>query len=87
MPESPSKRSPRQMPYLTVVDTLKREIEEGMYDSKFPSEGALVIRFGMARMTIRRALDVLREQGLITTRMGKGSTVVPAADRPASDMK
>ncbi|WP_078891820.1 GntR family transcriptional regulator [Streptomyces sp. NRRL S-350] len=84
MPESPVRR-PRQLPpYRAVAVELGQEIEEGLYDSKpFPGEIELSARFGMARMTIRRALDVLRERGLITTRWGKGSTVVPPEERPA----
>ncbi|MFD7907228.1 GntR family transcriptional regulator [Kitasatospora sp. NPDC059722] len=88
MSESPAPRPKRLPPYQAVAAELIREIGEGVYDSDpFPSEGDLVARFGMARMTIRRALDVLREQGLITTRWGKGSMVVPADQRPTSGMR
>lgn len=53
-----------------------------MYDDRpFPSESELTARFDMARMTIRRALEVLRDQGLIETRWGKGSRVVPPEER------
>nr|BEK66800.1 hypothetical protein KPHV_40270 [Kitasatospora purpeofusca] len=86
MSESPAKR-PRQLPpYRVVAAELRGEILEGLYDSApFPSETALSARFDMARMTIRRALDELRDEGLITTRWGKGSMVVPPDLRPASD--
>lgn len=83
MSESPPKRPRQQPPYQVLAAELIHEIEAGRYDTApFPSETELSDRFGMARMTVRRALDVLRDQGLITTRWGKGSSVVPTADRP-----
>ncbi|MFG2912733.1 GntR family transcriptional regulator [Kitasatospora sp. NPDC048298] len=89
MSDSPSKRPPRIPPYRLVAAELAAEIRAGRYDSgePFPSESALSKRFGVAIMTVRRALEVLREEwGLITTRWGKGSAVVPPENRPASDM-
>ncbi|MFJ3221680.1 GntR family transcriptional regulator [Kitasatospora sp. NPDC086801] len=86
MSDSPTKRPRRVPPYRQAADELAREIRAGAYDSgePFPSESALAQRFDMAPMTIRRALEVLREEnGLITTRWGKGSTVVPPDQRSA----
>lgn len=40
-----------------------------------PSERELVERWGVARATVVKALDVLRQEGLIDTRQGTGSTV------------
>ncbi|WP_457031147.1 GntR family transcriptional regulator [Kitasatospora sp. P5_F3] len=88
MSESPKR--PRQIPpYRLAAAELAKEIRAGAYDTDtpFPSEPALSERLGMARMTIRRALEVLRDEGLITTRWGAGSSVVPAAERPAPDAK
>ncbi|MFD7584167.1 GntR family transcriptional regulator [Kitasatospora sp. NPDC059811] len=89
MSETPSKRPKRLPPFQEVAAELRREIEEGRYDddAPFPSETELSGRFGMARMTIRRALDVLRDEGMITTRWGKGSMVVPVAQRPTPGMQ
>ncbi|WP_328314134.1 GntR family transcriptional regulator [Streptomyces sp. NBC_00442] len=42
-----------------------------------PSERELVERWNVARATVVRALDVLRQEGLIETRQGTGSTVRP----------
>lgn len=42
-----------------------------------PSERELVERWGVARATVVKALDVLRQEGLIDTRQGTGSTVRP----------
>lgn len=42
---------------------------------QLPSEAELIERFGISRTTVRRALDQLREQGVISTIHGKGSFV------------
>lgn len=63
---------------LTIVDTLRREIEAGSptVGARLPSEEALCRRFGVSRHTVRDALRRLREEGLIASRQGAGSTVV-----------
>ncbi|MGX4737081.1 GntR family transcriptional regulator [Kitasatospora griseola] len=71
---------------MAAAEDLRDEIYGGTYDrpdAVFPSETQLAARYGMARMTIRRALVVLQDAGLITTRWGKGSVVVPPTERPA----
>ncbi|MGW2543673.1 winged helix-turn-helix domain-containing protein [Kitasatospora sp. NPDC001574] len=85
MADSPPKRPKRVPPYREAAADLAHEIRAGRYDAgePFPSESALSERFGMATMTIRRALEVLRDDGLITTRWGRGSAVVPSDQRPA----
>ncbi|MER6029555.1 GntR family transcriptional regulator [Streptomyces sp. NPDC001851] len=67
---------------------LAREIRDGARPAgeRLPGEHALAQRFGVSRTTIRAALAELSEQGLITTRTGKGSYVLfdgrPPDDRP-----
>ncbi|MEU6954469.1 GntR family transcriptional regulator [Streptomyces sp. NPDC045714] len=80
MPESPS--GPHA-PYMTVLDALAAEIKAGKIrpGEKIPSEADLVQRFGVARMTARRAVGVLRERGLVRTEWGKGTFVI--ASEPA----
>ena len=43
---------------------------------RIPTERELGVRFGTARETVRHATALLREQGLIEIRRGKGSYVV-----------
>ncbi|MEU8032644.1 GntR family transcriptional regulator [Streptomyces sp. NPDC049099] len=57
---------------------LAREIRGGSRPAgrRLPGEHALAQRFGVSRTTIRAALAELSEEGLITTRTGKGSYVL-----------
>src|SRR6202051_1990359 len=67
--------------YRKILERLGRDILIGHYrpGQKFPSEAALVKRFGASRITIGRALRALRQAGLIQSRAGSGSYVGPAA--------
>jgi GntR family transcriptional regulator len=60
-----------------VAQTLEREIREGRvsHGDLLDSEGALMQRFAVSRNTVRRGLEMLARQGLITTRTGIGSFV------------
>ena len=48
---------------------------------KLPSEAKLSERFGVSRMTLRGALEQLRQQGLIEKRNGAGSFLTKRAYR------
>lgn len=67
--------------YMSVCEKLKSEILEGKYRSArvFPSSTALARRFKTTRATVRRALDLLRNQGLVGSRQGRGTFVTRAA--------
>jgi GntR family transcriptional regulator len=60
-----------------VARTLEREIREGRvaHGAQLDSEGGLMRRFDVSRNTVRRGLEILSRQGLITTRTGIGSFV------------
>lgn len=57
--------------------TLEREIRQGRFGHghRLQSEGGLMKRFSVSRNTVRRGLEILSRQGLITTRTGVGSFV------------
>jgi GntR family transcriptional regulator len=69
-------------PYRQIANILRRRIESGQYppDTRIPTESELVEAFEVARTTARRAISVLREEGLIYTVPQRGSYV---AHRPA----
>lgn len=70
-------------PYLAIKATLAAEINQGRWvpGGKLPSESALVARFGVARMTVNRALRELAEEGRIRRVAGVGSFVEEARPR------
>jgi GntR family transcriptional regulator len=71
--------------YLQVVRALKDEIVSGVFPigSQLPTEEELCERFSVSRYTVREALRRLREDSLVSSRQGQGTTVVPP--RPADD--
>lgn len=60
-----------------VIDTLFSRIKSEEYpvDTRLPSERTLASELGVARNTVREALDVLEAQGVIRRRAGSGSFV------------
>lgn len=66
-----------QLEYIRVAEELAARIAAGDIapGSRLPPEKALADEFGVAYGTVRRAMDVLRERGLIVTRWGKGTFV------------
>lgn len=70
--------------YEELAETLRKKIISGVYPrgSKIPSEAQLMADTSLSRSTVRRALDVLVEENLLTKERGKG-TFVP--DTPAID--
>lgn len=75
-PASPHSDDPL---YLQVVRALKDEIVSGVYPvgSQLPTEEELCERFSVSRYTVREALRRLREDSLVASRQGAGTTVVP----------
>jgi DNA-binding GntR family transcriptional regulator len=64
--------------YVRVADHLAARIAAGEWppDSMLPGERALAEEYGVALGTIRRAIDELRDRGLVTTLPAKGTFVV-----------
>jgi DNA-binding LacI/PurR family transcriptional regulator len=60
-----------------IYDALSRDILSGRYQpgQKFPSEAALVNRFGVSRITVGRAVRDLQERGLVDRIAGSGTYV------------
>jgi DNA-binding GntR family transcriptional regulator len=66
--------------YMQVANILRSRIESGelIPNRPVPSETQLQQEFGIARGTARKAIALLREQGLVVTVKGRGSYVHPA---------
>jgi GntR family transcriptional regulator len=59
--------------YHQVYLVLKEHLVEGDVGTKLPSETTLMKRFDVGRVTIRRALELLVNEGLISRRAGRGT--------------
>lgn len=82
-----SLEAPRSQ-YRQVADLLREGIESGEFvsGSSLPSEPELASRFGVSRVTINRAVQLLRGEGLVRVLRGRGSVVraIPAIRRHSS---
>lgn len=70
-----------------VIDTLFARIKAEEYptDTRLPSERTLAAELGVARNTVREALDVLETQGVIRRRPGSGSFVTYRSAQPGPE--
>ncbi len=75
----------REFRYRTIADDLRRQISAGELPSGavLPSEAALAGSHEVSRVTVRKALEVLREEGLVDSRQGFGWFVAGATVRQA----
>ena len=70
----------RQIRYRLIADELRVRVQSGIYGAGrvMPSEAELGTEFDASRVTIRRALETLREDGLVDARQGFGWFVAAA---------
>lgn len=66
-------------PYQQLASILRDRIAAGEFrpGDALPSEKDLVQEHGLARETVRRAVKVLRDEGLVVTIPGRGTFVPP----------
>lgn len=71
----------REPKHRKMHELLKAEILGGKYGKTraFPSEAQLSRRYDCSRITVRKALDELRHEGLIQRRQGRGTVVTDRA--------
>lgn len=64
----------RRPKYQRIADSLREAIQSGEYGSgdRLPGENELMATHGVARMTARQALGVLRDEGIAEARKGAG---------------
>jgi GntR family transcriptional regulator len=67
--------------YLRIAEHLTIEIGTGRLSpgSRLPTERSLAARYGVSMMTLRKALAVVTERGLIARRQGSGNYVLGGA--------
>lgn len=69
--------------YAQVADILRREIAAGSGppSGRLQGELALMQRFGISRITVRQAIDLLTKEGLVVRKQGKGTFVAGSTVR------
>jgi GntR family transcriptional regulator len=63
--------------YLQVADDIERRVRDGEISRRLPSERSLAGEYEVAYSTVRHAMQVLRERGIIVTIHGRGTFVKP----------
>jgi GntR family transcriptional regulator len=73
----------RQIRYQQIADSLRERLVQGEFDAGqvLPSEAQMGERYHASRVTIRKALELLRSEGLVESRQGFGwmATANPVA--------
>ncbi len=64
----------RQIRYHQIAEALRLRVAAGEFDSSrlLPSEARLGKHYEASRVTVRKALDLLREEGIVESRQGFG---------------
>lgn len=75
---TPGRARPTVLKHVQVREYVRELIEGAAPGSPAPSERELVQRFGVARMTVRQALDALVTEGLLERVPGRGTFVARA---------
>ena len=72
--------------YLQIAKDLRTKIHEGEItdDEALPSERDLTTLTGASRVTIRKAIDKLIDEGLLYRKQGSGTYVSPRIQTPSS---
>ncbi len=76
--------------YIQLVSILKRQIASGILRAgdRLPSESQIRMQYKISPMTVRRAINILSDQGVVDTVQGRGTFVKPIRLETASfDLK
>ena len=70
-------RSSLEPPYAQVARGMRERILSGEYQAgdRLPSEAELCALYGVSRMTVRRAVKLLAQDGVVYTENGRGTFV------------
>ena len=70
-----------EWPYRQLAAQLKTRIERGELGPRLPSIMTLAEEAGVSTRTMQRAIDLLKVEGVLYTAPGRGTFVVPEAER------
>ena len=70
--------------YLQLAQTLAQSIRDGSFrtNEALPSERVLADSLSLSRVTARKAIDQLVDQGLVVRRQGSGNYIAPQLEQP-----
>lgn len=71
-------------PWVQLAEILRERIRNGKITNRLPGERSLQQEFGLAPVTIRKAVRKLTEEGIVRTTPGMGSFVVRASPEAES---
>jgi len=74
--------------YMQIARKLSDDVRNGRYqvDQALPSERTLSELLKVSRVTARKAIDQLVEQGLVVRRRGSGNYIAPRIEQPLSNL-
>src|SRR5436309_393204 len=74
--------------YIQVARKLTQDVRDGRYqvDQALPSERSLSEQLDVSRVTARKAIDQLVDQGLVVRKRGSGNYVAPRIEQPLSNL-
>ncbi|MHC4885970.1 MAG: GntR family transcriptional regulator, partial [Planctomycetota bacterium] len=80
-PEQPS-----DFIYQRIADAMEARIRSGEYapGTRLPTDAAQAREHGVNQLTVRKAMLILQEKGLVERRQGRGTTVIEPDERPLS---
>lgn len=76
--------------YVQLTNILRRQVAGGVFrpGDQLPSEAMLCRRYHISPMTVRRAINLLAEEGVVSTVQGRGTFVKPLElSRAAFDLQ
>lgn len=69
----------KKLRYVGVYDKLYEKIKDGEFEDKLPTEPELAKFMGVSRMTLRQALTLLQDDGIVKNIQGKGNFIIKGA--------
>ncbi|MDE0208996.1 MAG: GntR family transcriptional regulator, partial [Boseongicola sp.] len=78
-------RQSRSPLYLQIAEILRQNLGRGVWTpgELLPTISELSAEYSVAKITVRQAVKILEEEGLLDSRRGRGTTVLPPP--PARD--
>ena len=75
--------------YEEIANIIRERIADGTYpvDSMLPTQSELTKEFGVSRMTIKKAVEILTIEGLIFSKQGNGTKVLNSSFWDKEDAK